>query len=175
MIMELNEREILRILNEIHHIRSSKLSEWFNKAKKHLPLYVAEYLFRQKTGVVDNMLTVETEEGLLYDPVVLRQGVDMLMSVLECQSHGSDSSRGKVLYLNFADPQTRVGYLKPIIDQLDIFPSISKEFIADLEQMKNFTTDPEELEILENYQRNVQLRTKIQEQELQEKRARQKQ
>ena len=169
--MEVNEREIIRLVNEIHNIRALKLSEWFNKTKKHLPLYVAEYLFLKKTGIVDKMLTTETEEGLLYDPMVLRQGIDMLMAVLENQNCGSDLSRGRVVYLNFADPQTRVGYLKSIIDQLDIFPSISKEFVSDLEQMKNYTENPEEVEILDNYIRNVQARTPMQEKDLQEKRA----
>lgn len=173
--MEVNEREIIRLVNEIRNIRLFKLGEWYQKTKKYLPIYVADYLFRKKTGIVDEMISEEIPDGLMYDPMILRQGIDMLMVVMENQNNSCDLTRGKSVYLNFADPEIRVGYLKPIIDQLDIFPSISKEFIADLESVKQVTQDPETVEIFDNYIRNVKARTKMQEEDLKLKQVRQRQ
>ena len=173
--MEVNEREILRLVSEINNIKATKLSEWFVKTKKHLPVYVAEYLFMKNTGIVSQMLTAESEDGLMYDPAVLRQGIDMLMSILESQNLGHDTARLKAMYTNFADTSTRVGYLKPIIDQLDIYPTIGDEFVLDIEGLKQIAQSAEEIEFYDNYIRNIQGRKEMQTAELNEKLAKQRQ
>ena len=173
--MKVNEREILRLISELENIKNKKLSEWLTKAKNHLPGYVAEYLYMKKTGVVSQMIFAETEEGLVYDPTILRQGIDMLMTILEGQNYGHDTSRLKMMYSNFADGVTRISYLKSIIDQLDIYPTIGDELIKDIIKLKEDAQTTEELEFLENYQRNIQARKPIQEAERKERLAKQKQ
>lgn len=173
--MEVNEREILRLVSEINNIKATKLSEWLVKTRKHLPAYVAEFLFMKNTGIVGQMLTAETEEGLMYDPTILRQGIDMLMAILESQNLGHDTARLKAMYTNFADAGTRVYYLKHVIDQLDIYPTIGDEVIGDVKILKNTTQSAEEIEIYDNYIRSVQCRKEIQTAELNEKLAKQRQ
>ena len=173
--MEVNEREILRLVSEINNIKSAKLSEWFVKTRKHLPAYVAEFLFMKNTGIVGQMLTAETEDGLMYDPMILRQGIDILMNILEGQNCGHDNARLKAMYSNFQDCSTRFAYLKPIIDQLDIYPTIGDEIIRDAQFVRGLTQNPEEAEFLNNYIKNVQARTETQKEELKERLAKQRQ
>ena len=173
--MEVNEREILRLISEINNIKSTKLSEWLVKTKKHLPFYVAEFLFMKNTGIVFHMLTEEVSGGLMYDPMILRQGIDMLMNILDGQNCGHDTTRLKAMYSNFKDAETRITYLKPVIDQLDIYPTIGDEIVGDAEHLKQIAQSEEEIEFLENYIRNIQVRKEMQRAELNEKLSKQRQ
>ncbi len=173
--MEINEREILRLINEINNIKSTKLSEWLMKTKKYLPSYVAEYLFMKKMGIVSQMINAESEEGLMYDPTILRQGIDMLMRIMEGQNFGHDSDRLKAMYTNFFNPEIRVGYLRPIVDQIDIYPTIGDEIVCDVERLKESAKTEEEIEFFDNYIRSVKSRKEMQATDLKEKLARQKQ
>ena len=173
--MEIEEKKFLRLINEIENIKSKKLDEWLAKAKKYLPSYVAEYLFMKKLGVVSQMIYAENETGLVYDPIVLRQGIDILMNIMESQNLGHDNARLKAMYTNFADASTRVGYLKPIVDQLDIYPTLKDEIISDVKKVMAEAQSAEEIEFFETYIKNIEAREKIQSKELAEKLARQKQ
>lgn len=173
--MEVKDKNILRLLSEIENIKSKKLSEWFIKTKNHLPVYVAEFLFAKNTGILNQMLYEESEDGLLYDPTILRQGIDNLMVILDGQNCGHDNSRLKALYSNFADSKIRFSYLKPIIDQLDLYPTLADEIISDVKSLIPEAQNPEELEFLQNYIRNVEARRGQQSKELAEKLARQRQ
>ena len=174
--MTITEQDFLRQLNEARNIEGYKLREWENKTKQLLPVYVAEYLFHRKTGVVSGMLQIDEEHGFIYDPTILKQGIDMLLRIAEGQQNkGADSGRFAATYSNFADPQTRVFYFRQIIDQLDIYPSIGQSVIKDMRKVAETSQDEEFLELLENRIRNIEVREKMQRKELEEKWGRQPQ
>ena len=174
--MATTEQEFLRQLNEARNIENSKLREWEDRTKKLLPVYVAEYLFHRKTGIVSEMLQIDEEHGFLYDPTILKQGIEVLLKIAEGQKNkGAEYGRFSSMYLNMADPYTRILYFRRIIDQLDIYPSIGQNVIKDMRKFAETCQDEEFLELLEGRIRNIEAREKMQRKELEEKFGRQPQ
>ena len=175
-IMENQEKDFLRQVSEARTIETVKLKEWENKAKQFIPVYASEYLFYRKTGIVAQMLQVDPERGFIYDPTILKQGVDILLKIAEGQqSRGADENRLATMFTNFADAETRIGYFISIIDQLDIYPSIGQSVIKDLKKVAENTQDEEVLEVISNRIKNIESRAKMQRKALEERFGRQPQ
>ena len=84
--MEITEQQFRTQLSEARNIETVKLKEWSDRLKQLLPVYVIEYLFHRKSGVVVDMLQIDENVGFVYDPATLKQGVDMLVKIAEGQT-----------------------------------------------------------------------------------------
>jgi hypothetical protein len=176
IVMEFNEKQFRNQLGEARNIETIKLQEWSNRLRQVLPVYVIEYLFHKKSGVVAEMLKIDENIGFVYDPATLKQGIDMLVKIAEGQTlKGAEDTRLQGMYANFADPVTRVTYLKTSADQMDVYATIGDVVVKDLKVVAAQTTDEEMLEILQNRIRNVEARTQTQRRELQTRYGRQPQ
>lgn len=155
------------------YIREKKLKEWYQKTKKHIPIYLVDYLF-YKNGLVDKMLAFDEEKGFAFDPKTLEEGIENTLAVLEFAKQ-EKQERARIVYKKFADAQTRISYLGSIIDQLDIYHVIGQEVIADLEECAKKWTDAEFLEFVECKKRNINARSETEKKMLAEKNNRQPQ
>lgn len=174
--MEFNEKQFRSQLNEARNIENIKLQEWSRRVKSLLPVYVVEYLFHKKTGIVADMLKVDENVGFVYDPATLKEGIEVVVKIAEGQTvKGADDARLQGMYANFADPVTRVLYLRSIVDQMDVYATIGDVVVKDLKIVAEQTTDEEMLEILQNRIRNVEARTQTQRRDLQVRYGRQPQ
>ena len=92
--MEITEQQFRTQLSEARNIETVKLKEWSDRLKQLLPVYVIEYLFHRKSGVVVDMLQIDENVGFVYDPATLKQGVDMLVKIAEGQTlKGAEDAR----------------------------------------------------------------------------------
>ena len=174
--MEFNEQQFRAQLGVARNIETIKLKEWSDKLRQLLPVYVVEYLFHRKSGVVADMLKVDENVGFVYDPETLKQGIDVLVRIAEGQTvKGAEDARLQGMYANFADPATRVFYLKTFVDQMDVYATIGDLVVKDLKTVEAMTQDEEMKEILQNRIRNVEARTETQRRELQTRFGRQPQ
>lgn len=172
--MEINEQQFRTQLSEARNIETVKLKEWSDRLKQLLPVYVIEYLFHRKSGVVVDMLQIDENVGFVYDPATLKQGVDMLVKIAEGQTlKGAEDARLQGMYANFADPVTRMTYLRAFLDQMDVYATIGELVVKDLRVVEASTQDEEMKEILQNRIRNIEFRTQTQRRELQERYGRQ--
>lgn len=172
--MEITEQQFRTQLSEARNIETVKLKEWSDRLKQLLPVYVIEYLFHRKSGVVVDMLQIDENVGFVYDPATLKQGVDMLVKIAEGQTlKGAEDARLQGMYANFADPVTRMTYLRAFLDQMDVYATIGELVVKDLRVVEASTQDEEMKEILQNRIRNIELRTQTQRRELQERYGRQ--
>ena len=161
--MELTEEEFQKQLNAANYITRVKQKEWLEKAKKHIPVYSAEYLFYKNSSRLAEMMKVDPEKGFVYDPVVLCDGIEILMNILNTKdAKTTNISRLQALYANFATPEVRVHYLRIFAEYLELYPIIGKQMIKDLEEVGKTSTDPEFLELLDGRIRSVQNIMKIQ-------------
>ena len=155
--MEELKNNLHRQMGFAHIIETTKQKEWLTEAKKYIPAYAAEYLFYPKTSVLSDMLKRDPEKGFKYDPEVLFHGLDTVIQILRCKnSPTSTVGRAQHHYSNFADAETRVEYLRKFIEQLELYPIVGKQVIADLREVAKTSTDPEFLEFLEPRIKNIE-------------------
>ena len=140
-------------------IKARKQKEWLEACRHYAPNYIAEHLFYPSVSVLTSMLKPDPELGYIYDPETLREGVDLLMKILSFKDSRSTSKEKLAsMYASFADPQTRITYLRHFIDYLELYPILGGKVIADLETIKPTLTDPEEIEINQNITNNIKTR-----------------
>ena len=149
--------------NAAAYISRVKQKEWLEKAKQHIPIFAADYLFYKNPSVLTDMLAFDEVEGFKYDPEILYSGIELLFKIFDCKdSKVSNLSRLKALYLNFETPEIRVHYLRIFAEYLELYPIIGEQMIKDLEDVGKTTTDPEFLEVLDGRIKTVKHLMKIQ-------------
>lgn len=140
-------------------IKSKKQKEWLEIARRHTPNYVAEHLFYPKISVLADMLKVDPEKGFVYNPETLKEGIDILIKILEFKdSRSTTKDKLANMYASFETPKIRIDYLRQYIDYLELYPILGAHMIADLEAIAPTLTDPEEIEINTNRINNIKRR-----------------
>ena len=152
----MEDGNILKQFNAAQDIKKRRLKIWYDKFKKYLPTYVAEYLF-YKNGVISDMVNFDEIQGFVYDPETLAKGIDEVYSMLEAARNGN-FKKAEANYLRLGEFKRRIDYYWRIIDQLDIYAAIGEIVVSDLKQFAKISDEPEFLEIVENRIRNVQRR-----------------
>ena len=131
------------------YILKVKSKEWLERSKKHVPQYIAEYLFYPKTSILADMLKIDPETGFKYDPLTLQNGIELLLKMTETKNNFStNQSRIQAMYAGFADAQTRLDYLRLFAERLELYPFIGKQVIDDLNEVAKTSTDSEFMELL---------------------------
>ena len=129
-------------------IKDIKSRQWTEIAAQFMPRFTAEYLFYPTSSHLASMLKVDPEQGYIYDPETLENGIDMLMKILTNKL--LPQGRIERMYSSFEDPITRISYLKAFIFQLELCPKLAKCMIDDLTKIEATLSDPEEIEINQN-------------------------
>lgn len=153
-------------------IKRTKLKEWHDKVKKYVPPYTADYLF-YKSGKIDDMLKFDENQGFEFDPQTVESSAETILLMLE-NIERNHPERAKRLYSNFGNFKTRLLYLFPLLDSLDIYHAIEKDVVSDLKyRIGELAEGSEEREICENRIRNVQARAEMERDEIERKSSRQ--
>ena len=67
--------------NVAAYISRVKQKEWLEKAKQHIPIFAADYLFYKNPSVLTDMLAFDEVEGFKYDPEILYSGIELLFKI----------------------------------------------------------------------------------------------
>lgn len=173
--MEVKQQDIFKQMQDARVIQDVYLKEWAARVRRLRPEYVSDFLFYKNIGEVPQMLMAQDDDGFVYDPKTLKDGVEMLIKILESQEvYKNDDPKIKVMYTRFGTPEIRIKYLRSIIDKMDIYASIGDFVIADLVEVAKTTKDEEFLEFLQNRINNIKQRAEREKKELQEKRRNQR-
>lgn len=149
-------------LEKAEKIITTRLLEWTDFAKKFEDKHKAEIIFGE-SGEIVQMLSQTNGGDFLYDPQIVENSVDMILSVLESASQGNQT-KAKQTYLNFEDFRTRVVYLFSIVKHLKVFDAIGSEVIDDYEKLKSVASDNDILLLLDNGIRNAKTQIKLERQ-----------
>lgn len=153
-------------------IQKRSMKDWNAKAKKYLPTYVADYLFA-KQGKIEEMLKIDESVGFKFDPETVASSAETILLMLENVSR-NHPERARRLYSNFGNHQTRIEYLFPFIDHLDIYHAIEREVVQDLKMRQaGLEEGSEEYEVCGNRIRNVQARAEAERREMELKNSKQ--
>ena len=169
--MELKAQDYYRQVHDAKIVHDTYLRDWEKRVRLYRPEYIADGLFHRTMGDIAQMLASENDQGFVYDPKILKDGVEMLVKILEAQeNYKNNDPKVKVMYTRFGTPELRIKYLRRIADKLDIYSSIGDLVIEDLLEVAKTTTDKEFLEFLPNIIRNIQQRAEMEKKTLEEKR-----
>lgn len=151
------EADIRKQFYAADRIKKVKLKEWQTKVKPYVIAYVADFLFH-RTGEIAQMIELG-ENGYMCNPVILEQGVDMIIRVLENARKGDDQ-KAQNIYNAFENLITRIEYLWRVVDCFDMYKAIGDSVIQDLDEYAKTQTDPEMLDIIEARKKNIKSRAK---------------
>lgn len=153
-------------------IKRTKLKEWHEKVKKYVPHYTADFLF-YKSGKIDEMLKFDENQGFEFDPQTVESSAETILLMLE-NIERNHPERARRLYSNFGNFKTRLVYLLPLLDSLDIYHAIERDVVSDLKyRIGELAEGSEEREICENRIRNIQTRAERERKEIESKNAKQ--
>ena len=154
--MENTQENIQKQFNVAQYIARVKQKEWLEKAKKHIPVFSAEYLFHKNPSKLTEMLRFDEQIGFQYNPELLYEGIEMLFRIFDGKdSRVTSIPRLQAMYSNFATPEIRVHYLRTFAEYMELYPVIGNQVIEDLETVGKTTDDPEFLEVLDGRIRSV--------------------